>query len=58
MAKIPAKTPKYEDESLYEVVLARPITIGGVTINPTDGLQLKGKHVEANEADIIEAVKA
>lgn len=57
MAKAPVK--KYEDEALYDVLLARPITVGRSIIKPSArSVQLKGKIVAMNEADIIEAVLA
>jgi hypothetical protein len=51
-----AKT--YEDEALYDVLLARPIKVGRSWITPSsEAIQLKGKVVAANAADIIEATK-
>jgi hypothetical protein len=57
MAKAPVK--KYEDDALYDVLLARPITVGRTIIRPSaHSVQLKGKVVASNEADIIEATLA
>jgi hypothetical protein len=51
-----AKT--YEDEALYDVLLARPIMVGRSWIIPSaERIQLKGKVVAAHQADIIEATK-
>jgi hypothetical protein len=47
----------YEPESLYSVLLARPIKVGRSTLLPTERVQLKGKVVAANQADIIAAEK-
>lgn len=56
MAKAPA--PKYEEEALYDVLLARPILVGRTWVKPSaDAVQLKGKVVAAFEADILEATK-
>jgi hypothetical protein len=55
MAK--ADTPTYDPESLYEVRLARPITVGRSVLLPMQTVRLKGKVVAANQADVIEATK-
>jgi hypothetical protein len=55
MAKAPVK--QFEDEALYDVILARPIRVGRTTVIPAHGVQLKGKVVAENQVDIIEATK-
>ncbi|MGO8269274.1 hypothetical protein ACC862_24230 [Rhizobium ruizarguesonis] len=55
MAKAPVK--QFEDEALYDVILARPIRVGRTMVIPAHGVQLKGKVVTENQVDIIEATK-
>lgn len=48
----------YEDEALYDVILARPIKVGQSIVKPSArSVRLKGKIVAEHAADIIEATK-
>ncbi|MCB5201723.1 hypothetical protein LH464_04420 [Neorhizobium sp. T786] len=48
-------TPVFNPDALYDVQLARPIKVGRTVILPVNRVQLKGKVVEANMADILDA---
>lgn len=54
MAKAPA-APSFDPETLYEVTIKRPITIGRLTLLPSQTNRVKGKLLEDVKDDIIDA---